>query len=430
MGFYNFSRILRGIIYGVKGITKYLFYSLFIVAFIVVCLLLMSNKSNAQSTFTEQDIYDRYEVALSDFTTRVGPSNVGQYAIVDRSDRISIYFTSLSDSYSSFRVSNGYFQTRSIGVYDFYINQDANTFVYQYSFGNYTWYSQSIILEVLFNSNDILDTANQVSIPSNPVQGSFVAPIFVNYDDSNWGDSLVTGEFYYFYINANDTSKIILYFYDETYSIGNEDGIFWGGEFDENSPYAMRDGNDNLYWAFRKDIPFGSYQNNHNYHLSFQYLDNDGHYQSSQVYQWTTDFSQQVIDDEQSSVMGDINKGINDTNNFLNDKNYNKSDITSNMPNSDSYVSPTDEGIDNIFTSFVNAFTSSNTQTVRFVIPNSNGQYIDIPSDLVTSKLPQPILILIQSFYWFLICRYIVKDISKIAEKAKSGEILDGNSDR
>lgn len=145
--------------------------------------------------------------------------------------------------------------------------------------------------------------------------------------------------------------------------------------------------------------------------------------------------SQQQLTEEQitqqniSSGINNINNNIEDTNSFLKDDSYDKDNIIDNMPSSSEYSDPTEDGINNIFISLKNAFTSTETQTVRFYVPFSNGQYIDIPSDLVTSKLPEPILMLIQTFYWYIIGKFIIKDIAKIVEKAKSGEILDSGSD-
>lgn len=138
---------------------------------------------------------------------------------------------------------------------------------------------------------------------------------------------------------------------------------------------------------------------------------------------------EQKTQDEINSGINNLNDTMQETNDFLKDDSYNKSEISSNMPNSDSYTIPTNEGFNNIFTSFINAFTTEQTTTVRFYIPFTNGAYIDIPSDLTISKIPAPLLLIIQTFYWFMICRYIVKDIASYAEKAKSGDIITGSTD-
>lgn len=176
---------------------------------------------------------------------------------------------------------------------------------------------------------------------------------------------------------------------------------------------------------------------------------NDGSVTSPVTYSWTMSLTAEQIEQQEQQTNADINSGIqdlnnnidnlnsninnvneglDDINNFLNDDSFSESSILNGMPNSDNYSNPTDGGISTIFSAFQNAFTnSSSAQSVRFVFPNSNGQYVDIPADLVSSKVPQPIVFLIQAFYWFMICRFIIKDISNTAEKAKSGEILDSS---
>lgn len=146
-------------------------------------------------------------------------------------------------------------------------------------------------------------------------------------------------------------------------------------------------------------------------------------------YTWTMSLTAEQQQTEEQKTQQEINQGVNDINNFIKNDTYNPDTILENMPNSGEYNSPTDGGFDNIFQRFFNAFTSNDVQNFRFEIPNSNGQFVEIPSNLVTSKLPQPILSIIQTFYWFLFSRFIIKDIAKTAEKAKSGQILDDSSD-
>ena len=132
---------------------------------------------------------------------------------------------------------------------------------------------------------------------------SFVAPSFVNYDDSNWDGTLVNGEFNYFYIDANDSSRVLVYIYDETFQVSDEPGYGWSAILDDTSPYVLHDSNGNMYWAWSKNDMFGSYQNEHTYQLSFQYLDNNDTWQDSQLYRWTTDFSQAVLNGEYNEVL-------------------------------------------------------------------------------------------------------------------------------
>lgn len=141
-------------------------------------------------------------------------------------------------------------------------------------------------------------------------------------------------------------------------------------------------------------------------------------------YSWTMSLTAEQQTTQNQIIQDEIKTEAQETNDFLKDDSYNKSEISGNMPNSDDYNIPTNEGFNNIFTAFINAFTTDQTTTVRFYVPFTDGAYIDIPSDLTISKIPAPILLIIQSFYWFMICRYIVKDIANYAERAKSGDII------
>lgn len=71
------------------------------------------------------------------------------------------------------------------------------------------------------------------------------------------------------------------------------------------------------------------------------------------------------------------------------------------------------------------AFVTSNSQSVIFPLPH--GGNITIPPDITSSKIPSLLVGLIQSVYWFIIARYIIKDVANYVENAKSGEILDSN---
>lgn len=120
---------------------------------------------------------------------------------------------------------------------------------------------------------------------------------------------------------------------------------------------------------------------------------------------------------------GDINKGLNDINGFLNNSGYNQSSIVSSMP-STNIQDPSENQINNIFTMIRSAFSTTNAQNVVIALPHTDDTII-LPADLVTSHIPPVILAIVQGFYWYLICRFIIKDITKTVENAKSGEILD-----
>lgn len=272
---------------------------------------------------------------------------------------------------------------------------------------------------------------------------------FENYEDTTtYGNTLINGEFTYFYFKVPKTGEqptpAWVYFHDTTDHdpisfdyvngstsvyidllertyIDTQQSYFYDYAYYNDSTYQ--------YYAVPCVLPFGSYNNNSSYSLTLMWTDDDGATVKQKDFDWTTSFSAAGIDKQKENQDNLMLNNLNAINDYINNKGYNTGAIIGNMPNSSGYNSPTDSGINSIFTALYNAFTSTETQSVRFYFPYSNDSYIDIPSDLVTSKLPSSILFIIQTVYWFVICRFIIKDIAGIAQKAKSGEILDGSSD-
>ena len=124
-----------------------------------------------------------------------------------------------------------------------------------------------------------------------------------------------------------------------------------------------------------------------------------------------------------NSNINNVNNGINDINSFLNNDNYSPNDIVSSMP---SVEFPNDiqaeSMLSQLFDSFRNAFTNENSQDFVFVIPNSNGQSIQIPANYIETHLPNSVIVIIRVFYWGLICLYILKDVWRYIDKLRQGD--------
>lgn len=430
MGFFN----LNSILYNLRKICKYLSLSLLIVLFVVIALLLMGKKVNAVTDVVYNAMIDYYE--NSDYTDIIAFDG-GGFILFNNTENNKFYLDvwwlrCLNED----NIATGSYTTSSSGVV---VNTQNNL-----RFGRGTnRYNISGLVPIVYSTVDIYMNNSFEDLYF--TKNNFKSPSFLNYDDDQWGNTLVNGEFTYFFIDSYTDKPIIVYIYDETEmnveSNNNDNGAYsWSivlPDSDENgnSLYCYDNTNNEYKYAIPVTVPFGSYKDGHSYKLVIQYR-NDLDIWEDKIYQWTTDFSQAGIAKQEENENDVMLSGINsiyqsqrEMNVFFNNRNYNPSNITDNMPSSSQYVDPTESSFNNIFQSLYNAFTNNNTQTVRFVIPFTNDQYIDIPSDLVTSRLPSVIIVLIQSFYWFIICRFIVKDISKIVEKAKSGEILDSSSD-
>lgn len=301
----------------------------------------------------------------------------------------------------------------------------SNTFGYNgngkpYFYGN---------LDLYNNSNSILW---QTDIP---VQPAFQAPAL--YPNASQDQTpLTSGNFTFFIVNPGDvpeTSSIQLDFFD-TSADNNGNPLVSEITLNKNSAffqYTNIEETEYHYVITARFLNWFKLINGKSYRAVLAYYDSNNQYQSI-TYNWTMSISsaqQEIINQqtEQDTNQGinDLNNSVNETNEFLKDDSYNQQGIVNNMPSSEEYSDPASSGLLTIFNSLKNAFTSTSNEPVRFYIPFTNGNYIDLPPDLTISHVPQPILFIIRALYWYIICRYIVKDISNTANKAKSGELLD-----
>lgn len=130
------------------------------------------------------------------------------------------------------------------------------------------------------------------------------------------------------------------------------------------------------------------------------------------------------------SSLEDLNDTLEDTNDKLDTINDTITDDTvessaSDLP-STNVTNPTENGIDNIFTSIYNAFCVGEAQDIIFPIPFTNKNITLSPyyvRDMLNNNNAGWIYTLIQAFWGYLIGRYIVSDISKKIDKIKSGNI-------
>lgn len=79
-------------------------------------------------------------------------------------------------------------------------------------------------------------------------------------------------------------------------------------------------------------------------------------------------------------------------------------------------------GIDSIFTTIKNTFTSSGGVDVVVPVPFTDKSFT-IPSNMVEEACPNWIKIIIKAFWWYIISVFIVSDISNKINKIKSGNI-------
>lgn len=112
-----------------------------------------------------------------------------------------------------------------------------------------------------------------------------------------------------------------------------------------------------------------------------------------------------------------------ETKDFLKDDNIDDSNIA--LPSIETN-DITEDGIDNIFTAIYNGLTSGEARDIVLPFPFTNKSII-IPANyteqFLTTSVFSPIYLIIQAFYWYIIARFIVKDIASKFEKIKSGNI-------
>lgn len=137
-------------------------------------------------------------------------------------------------------------------------------------------------------------------------------------------------------------------------------------------------------------------------------------------------FNKQIEADKENtdSIVDSIDKNTEETkktNDFLMDDNFDNSSV--NLPG-DSSEDITANGFNNIFQMFYNAFTSSESKDIIIPIPFAN-KNITINSRFLYSSLGENswIVNIMSTFWYFLVGLYVVKDVEKVIEKIKNGDI-------
>ena len=149
------------------------------------------------------------------------------------------------------------------------------------------------------------------------------------------------------------------------------------------------------------------------------------------IYNLTSDEEQAINEDNQKHLDSEMLQTQQETNNKLDsmENTINDSsvdDITSDTLPSDSTTDVTADGVNGIFTSIYNAFCTGTAQDIVFPIPFTN-KNITLSANYVTNMLTNAnatfVITLIQAFWWYLISRFIVKDIMNKINSIKSGNI-------
>ena len=152
--------------------------------------------------------------------------------------------------------------------------------------------------------------------------------------------------------------------------------------------------------------------------------------------QTATDTSQ----DNFNNINNSINKqsdAINNQTNAINNQTQSIDNINSSITNStvdnssidlptDNTTDPTQNGVDNIFQTIYNSFTSGTAQDIVFPIPFTDKSIIlqaNYLYNVLQNNNASWVVMIIQAFWWYLISRFIIKDIMKKIRKIKQGNL-------
>lgn len=158
----------------------------------------------------------------------------------------------------------------------------------------------------------------------------------------------------------------------------------------------------------------------------------------------TPEQEEDINEDSNKQLLSDINNTQQQTNNKLDNLNSSQQETTQAVENLENTITdtnidnssinlPTDnsnditqEGLNGIFTSIYNAFCIGEPQDIVFPIPFTNKNITLKPNyvrQMLTDSGANWVITIIEAFWWYLISRFIIKDITNKITKIKSGNI-------
>lgn len=121
-----------------------------------------------------------------------------------------------------------------------------------------------------------------------------------------------------------------------------------------------------------------------------------------------------------NDTLNNLDTSINNTTNTIKDDNVNAD--ASSLPQ-DNTQDITEDGFNNIFTQIYNTFTSGTSKDLIISIPFTNKSFVINAANVYANANLGFVKTLIQTFWYFCISYYIVKDIGHKINKIKSGDI-------
>lgn len=475
MGFYSFYKILKDMFRTIFG-NKFL--KVFFVIIIIFIVITIKNSCFAISeinTITVDNLTfnfasgwnadnSSYTGDMNNITilryTLTG-SNVCRYVIMRTSYPITITKTDYSN-YSTHTIKSLNNDTATVFA-NTAIN--TNTSVTTITVGNPSTSSSFVVSNQYVNYDlngvEVIYSNLDVYLDNEPIYQNFIAPSL-----SNTQSQLENLSFSNFIINANSFTDdlknndglLYMLFYNRSLSNSqNTDGLYPIKEkiFVDGSIYIDYENStdDNLifsYPIFKTGVMFnvGS-----TYEIKFAkvtgWYDNDTplleYFDNSYTFTISRDVTQDYINelnqqtattsdddnnkelqnkiDNQTNAINNQTQSINNINNSITDSTVDSSSI--NLP-TDSTSDPTQSGVDNIFQTIYNSFTSGTAQDIVFPIPNTD-KNITLSANYTYNSLQNNnaswVVTIIQAFWWYIISRFIITDIMDKIRKLKQGNL-------
>ena len=471
MGYYSIYKIIKDVIRTLFG-TKFLkLFIIFIIFFIVLFFLNVNGVFAVSPTVltynqeTHNITYNNVDYKINDnFFTM-------PYLLIFEDTRSNAYQIRAIASSQPFFMGDPYLNAYTIKNYvstelywkDFgYRNNGLNSIVTN-TLSNYTYglYSNGVQLgsnfisqeNILFLNFDIYDYNNQENLlfSSNAIP-QYIAPAL-----SNTISDLENLNFTNFIINANDFTDeienndgtLFMLFYNRSLSNSqNTDGLYPIKEkgFTKGSIFTDVENStsNNIIFSYpifmsgvyfnigsTYEIRFAKKVYNSEYNrMVYDYLGEPIQFTISsnvtqdyinQLNQQTATSSDNEDTQELQNSINQQTQSIDNINNSITDSNVDTSSI--NLP-TDNTSDPTQSGVDNIFQTIYNSFTSGSAQDIVFPIPFTN-KSITLQSNYLYNMLNNYgaswIITIIQAFYWYIISRFIITDIMNKIRKIKQG---------
>lgn len=307
-------------------------------------------------------------------------------------------------------------------------------------------------LEVFYSDTEVYLNNDQIYNP-------YVPPSLSNtqtqLENLNFNNFIINANSYTEELENNDGTLFMLFYNRSLSNSSSTDGLYPIKEkaFTKGSIYTdyKNSTSDNMIFNYpifnsgvyfnigsTYEIRFAKQVYNSEYNaMVYEYLGDPIQFTvSSNVTQdYINQLNQQTATSTDTETSQELQNSINNQTNAINNQtqsidNINNSITNSTVDNSsidlptDNTQDPTQSGVDNIFQTIYNSFTSGTAQDIVFPIPFTDKSII-LQANYIYNMLQNNnatwIITIIQAFWWYLISRFIITDIMKKIRKIKQG---------